>query len=50
MKCALSISGNQQKTFAITDTRVYVPLVTSSTQDNIQILKEQLTGTNINQR
>ena len=50
MKCALSISGNQQTTFAITDTRVYVPLVTSSNKDNIQILKEQLTGININQR
>ena len=39
-------------TSAITDTKLYVPVVTLSTQDNAkllnQILKEQLIGTNIN--
>ena len=37
-------------TFSITDTKLYVPVVVLSTQDNVsQVLKEQLTETNINQ-
>ena len=43
--------------FGINDTKRYVPVVTLSTQDNTelcnkwnQVLKEQLTGTNINQK
>ena len=34
--------------FSITDTKLYVPLVTLSTQDNAKLL-EQLTGINITQ-
>ena len=47
----------QVKTLLITDTKLYVPLVTLSTQDNAKLLeqlksnlKEQLTGININQK
>ena len=43
--------------FAITDTKLYVSVVTLSTQGNAkllpqlnQVLKEQLIGTNINQK
>ena len=37
-------------TFSITDTKLYVPVVALSTQDNVyQVLKEQLTETSINQ-
>ena len=43
-------------TFAMTDTKLYVPVATLSTQNNAncckkanQVLKEQLTGININQ-
>ena len=49
--------AGQEPTFTITDTKVYVPVVTSPTQDNAKLseqlklgLKEQLTGININQR
>ena len=45
------------KTFAITNTKIYVPLVTLSTQDNEKLLQqlksgleEQLVWTNINQK
>ena len=44
-------------TFAITDTKLYIPLVTLSTQDNMKPLKhlksgfnEQLIGVSINQK
>ena len=50
-------TANQETTFAIPDTKLYVPVVTLSTQDNAklleqlnQLLKEQLIGTNINQK
>ena len=37
-------------TFSVIDTKIYVPVVALSTQDNVyQVLKEQLTETNINQ-
>ena len=40
--------------FAITDTKLYVPVVNLSTQDNAklleQVLNEQLIGTNMNQK
>ena len=37
--------------FKITDTKFYVPVVALSTQDNSNlVLKEQLIGTNINQK
>ena len=32
--------GNQNATFAITDTKLYIPVVTLSTQDNAKLLKE----------
>ena len=36
--------------FAISETKLYVPVVALSTQDNVyQVLKEQLTETSINQ-
>ena len=51
-KCVLS---NDIK--ATADTKLYVPVVTLSTQDNVKLLKqlnqvskEQLTGTNMNQK
>ena len=31
---------NQNATFAITDTKLYIPVVTLSTQDNAKLLKE----------
>ena len=44
-------------TFSTTDTKLYVPVVTLSTQDNAKLLqqlksdlKEQLIGKNINQK
>ena len=48
--------ANQGATFSITDTKLYVPVVILSTQDNAklieqnQVLKEQLTGINTNQK
>ena len=46
--------GNEQPRFTITDTKLYVPVVTSSTQDNAKLLqklksgfKKQLAGINI---
>ena len=49
----ISLLSNDTKatSFAITDTKLYVPVVTLSTQDNTkQQLKEQLIGTNMNQK
>ena len=46
--------ANQEPTFAITDTKFYVSVVTLSTEDNVkllrqnQVLKEQLIGIKIN--
>ena len=55
-KCVLS-NNAKATTFAITDTKIYVPVVTISTKDNAKLLqqlksglKEQLIGTNINQK
>ena len=33
-------AANQKTTFAITDTKLYVPVVTFSTQNNIKLLDE----------
>ena len=48
---------DQEPTFTITDTKLYVPFVTLSIQDNAklleqinQVLREQLTGINMNQK
>ena len=48
--------SNQGATFTITETRLYVPVITLSTQDNAKLLpklklglKEQLIGTSIYQ-
>ena len=47
----------QEPTFTITDTKLYIPIVTLSIQDNAklleqinQVLREQLTGINMNQK
>ena len=56
-KCVLS-NDTKATIFAITDTKLYVPVVTLSTQimqkcclDNQnQVLKKQLTGVNINEK
>ena len=58
--CCVILSGavaNQAATFAITDTKIYIPVVTLSSQNNAklcnnwnQVLKEGLTGININQQ
>ena len=53
--CIISsnVAKNQAITFAITDTKLYVPEITLLTQDNAklnQVLKERLTGTNIYQK
>ena len=52
--CVITNSEGEGK-LAITETKIYVPVVTLSTQDNAklleqlnQVLKEQLTGTNMN--
>ena len=49
--------ANQSATFLVTDTKLYIPVVALSTQDNAKLLeqlkpglKEQLTGININQK
>ena len=55
-KCVLS-NDTKATTFAITDTKLYVPVVTLSTQDNKKLLqrlrsgsKKQLIRTNVNQK
>ena len=56
--CVISNAAvNQATTFAITDTKPYVPVVTLLTQDNAKLLqqlksglREHLIGTNINQK
>ena len=53
--CVITNSTGKGK-FEITDAKLYVPVVTLSTQDNAKlfqqlklVLKQQLTGTDINQ-
>ena len=52
--CVITNSTGKGK-FAITDTKLYVPVVTFPTQDNTKLLQqlksglEQLTGANTNQ-
>ena len=52
-KCVL-FNNTNEIIFAITDTKLYVPVVTLSTQDNAklfeQVLNEQLIGTDMNQK
>ena len=36
--------ANQSATFAITETKLYVPVVTSSTQDNAKLLQQLKSG------
>ena len=41
MNCVISnFATNQAATFAITDTKLYVSIVTLSTQDNAKLLKQ----------
>ena len=42
INCVISSTNvaNQNATFAITDTKLYVPVVTSSTQDNAKLLQQ----------
>ena len=43
--CVISSSAaNQATTFSITDTPIYVPVVTLSTQDNVNILTQLKSG------
>ena len=42
-KCVIS-EGNRATTFKITDTKLYVPVVTLSTQDNVKLLKQLKVG------
>ena len=35
---------NQEPTFTITDTKLYIPVVNLSTQDNIKLLKQLQSG------
>ena len=49
--CVISYAVGKEE-FAITDTKLFVPVVTLSAEDNTKlvnlVLKEQLTGININ--
>ena len=51
VNCVIS-EGSGVTAFAITDTKLYVPVVTLSTQGNTKLLErnQQLTGRNINQK
>ena len=51
VNCVIS-EGSGVTAFAITDTKLYVPVVTLSTQGNTKLLQrnQQLTGRNINQK
>ena len=53
----LANNSDQATTFSIADTKLYVPIVTLSAQDNENLLEhlksgfeKQLTGVNINQK
>ena len=58
INCKISLAAvNQELTFTTTDTKLYIPAVTLSTQDNVkllkqldwnQVLKKQLIGISIN--
>ena len=39
-----TVIPNQGATFAITDTKLYVPVVTSSKQDNVKLLDKLKSG------
>ena len=41
-------NANQGATFAITETKLYVPVVTLSTQDNTKLLQQLKSGFGIN--
>ena len=54
---SFNTAANQATTFVIIDTKLYVPVLTLSAQDNAkllqqlnQVLKEQLIGTIINRK
>ena len=51
VNCVIS-EGSGVTAFAITDTKLYVPVVTLSTQGNTKLLQRnpQLTGRNVNQK
>ena len=53
-KLCYSFKLCQSPTFSVTDTKLYVPVATLSTQDNANLLQQlkskQLTGININQK
>ena len=43
--CALSdTNANQAKTFVITDTKLYIPVVTLTPQDNAKLLQQFKSG------
>ena len=45
MNCVLShVAANQATTFAVTDKKLYVSVVTFSTKDNAKLLQELKTG------
>ena len=41
---ASNTAANQETTFAITDTKLYVPVVTLSTQESVKLLQELKSG------
>ena len=43
-------ANNRETTFKITSTKLYVPVVTSSTKDNVNLTKDQSIGMNISQK
>ena len=43
LKCIVSSADGKRK-FAITDTKLYVPVITLSTEDNIKLLKRLESG------
>ena len=43
-KNCILVAANQNPEFKITDTKLYVPVVTLSTQDNIKLLKKLESG------
>ena len=53
-KCVISnAAANQATTFSVIDTKLYVPVVTLSTENNEKLLQQsnaQLTGININRK
>ena len=43
-KCVLSTNDTKATTFAITDTKLYAPVVPLSTQDNAKLLEQLESG------